>query len=45
MTEGIELFPKQDVLEDWQFGNAIRAPLGIHRAANLRDDEVTRTAI
>ena len=36
LTEGIELFPKQDVLEDWQFGNAIRAPLGIHRAANRR---------
>jgi len=36
LTEGIELFPKQDVLEDGQFGNAIRAPLGIHRAANRR---------
>lgn len=36
LTEGIELFPKQDVLEDGQFGNAIRAPLGLHRAANRR---------
>jgi len=36
LTEGIELFPKQDVLECGQFGNAIRAPLGIHRAANRR---------
>lgn len=36
LTEGIELFPRQDVLEDGQFGNAIRAPLGIHRAVNRR---------
>jgi hypothetical protein len=32
--DGIELFPKQDLVEDGQFGNAIRGPLGIHRAAN-----------
>jgi hypothetical protein len=35
-TEGIELFPKQDRVEAGQFGNAIRGPLGIHRAANRR---------
>jgi hypothetical protein len=35
-TEGIELFPKQDRIEAGQFGNAIRGPLGIHRAANRR---------
>ncbi len=34
--EGIELFPKQDSIEEGQFGNAIRAPLGVHRAANRR---------
>jgi hypothetical protein len=35
-TEGIELFPKQDFLEEGQFGNAIRGPLGVHRAAGRR---------
>jgi hypothetical protein len=35
-TEGIELFPKQDRIEEGRFGNAIRGPLGIHRAANRR---------
>lgn len=35
-ADGIELFPKQDQLEDGQFGNAIRAPLGVHRAVNRR---------
>jgi hypothetical protein len=34
--EGIELFPKQDALDYGQFGNAIRGPLGIHRAAKRR---------
>jgi hypothetical protein len=34
--DGIELFPKQDRLEDGQFGNAIRAPLGVHRAVGRR---------
>jgi hypothetical protein len=34
--EGIELFPKQDAVEEGQFGNAIRGPLGVHRAANRR---------
>jgi hypothetical protein len=33
-SDGIELFPKQDRIERTQFGNAIRAPLGIHRAVN-----------
>ena len=35
-TEGIELFPKQDRVPDGQFGNAIRGPLGVHRAAGKR---------
>ena len=35
-TDGIELFPKQDELEDGQFGNAIRGPLGVHRATDRR---------
>lgn len=34
--EGIELFPKQDSLRDGQFGNALRGPLGVHRAAGRR---------
>ena len=36
MTEGIEIFPKHDELRPGEFGNAIRAPLGIHRGANRR---------
>jgi TOTE conflict system primase-like protein len=32
--EGIEVFPKHDIIEPGSFGNAIRGPLGIHRAAN-----------
>jgi len=35
-ADGIELFPKQDSLEPNQFGNAIRGPLGIHRADGRR---------
>lgn len=35
-SDGIELFPKQDCVEEGQFGNAIRGPLGVHRAANKR---------
>ena len=31
-VDGIEIFPRQDELEADEFGNAIRAPLGIHRA-------------
>jgi hypothetical protein len=34
--EGIELFPKQDQLRAQEFGNALRAPLGIHRASGRR---------
>jgi len=35
-TDGIELFPKKDRIEPTQFGNAIRGPLGVHRAVNRR---------
>jgi hypothetical protein len=35
-SNGIELFPKQDRIDPAQFGNAIRGPLGIHRAVNRR---------
>jgi hypothetical protein len=31
LSEGIEIFPKQDELGPAAFGNAIRAPLGVHR--------------
>ena len=34
-VDGIEIFPRQDELGTDEFGNAIRAPLGIHRA-NVR---------
>lgn len=34
--EGIEVFPHQDHLEKGEYGNAIRAPLGVHRRTNLR---------
>jgi len=34
--DGIELFPKQDSIGEGQYGNAIRGPLGIHRAAGRR---------
>src|ERR1041384_1795824 len=33
LSEGIEIFPKQDELGPNEFGNAIRAPLGVHRGA------------
>jgi len=36
LAEGIEVFPRQDELRPDEFGNAIRAPLGIHRAAERR---------
>ena len=35
-AEGLEIFPKQDELKDGDFGNAIRGPLGIHRAIGAR---------
>jgi hypothetical protein len=33
LSEGIEIFPKQDELRAGEFGNALRAPLGVHRGA------------
>jgi len=36
LREGIEIFPKHDVIEPGGFGNAIRGPLGIHRSASRR---------
>jgi hypothetical protein len=35
-VDGLEIFPKQDRLEDGFFGNAIRGPLGVHRATSNR---------
>jgi hypothetical protein len=35
-AEGIEIFPRHDELKDGDFGNAIRGPLGIHRAISAR---------
>ncbi len=34
--EGVEVFPKQESLEVGQFGNGVRAPLGIHRKVKER---------
>lgn len=31
-VDGIEVFPRQDEIDSEEFGNAIRGPLGIHRA-------------
>ena len=36
LKEGIEVFPRQDRIDDGEYGNAIRAPLGVHRKTNLR---------
>lgn len=36
LADGIEVFPRQDVIPAKEFGNAIRAPLGIHRGAGKR---------
>jgi len=36
LAEGIEVFPRQDRLEADEYGNAIRGPLGIHRASGQR---------
>jgi hypothetical protein len=33
---GLEIFPRQNSLLPEEFGNAIRGPLGIHRASGLR---------
>jgi hypothetical protein len=35
-AEGIEVFPKHDEIQGGAFGNALRGPLGIHRAASRR---------
>jgi hypothetical protein len=36
LADGIEVFPKQDEVQADEFGNAIRGPLGIHRASGKR---------
>lgn len=36
LAEGIEVFPRQDQLAPKEFGNAIRGPLGVHRATGKR---------
>jgi len=36
LAEGIEVFPRQDQLGPDEFGNAIRGPLGVHRATVRR---------
>lgn len=36
LPEGIEVFPRQDEIPVTEFGNAIRAPLGIHRGVGKR---------
>jgi hypothetical protein len=34
--DGIEVFPRQDMIKEGEFGNAIRGPLGIHRGVGRR---------
>jgi hypothetical protein len=36
LADGIEVFPRQDRLAPDEYGNAIRAPLGVHRANGCR---------
>ncbi len=36
LREGIEVFPRQDKIKEGAYGNAIRAPLGVHRKSNRR---------
>jgi hypothetical protein len=36
LAEGIEVFPRQDRVEADEYGNAIRGPLGLHRASGRR---------
>jgi hypothetical protein len=36
LKTGIEVFPKQDRIEDGEYGNAIRAPMGVHRKTDCR---------
>ncbi len=35
-TDGLEIFPRHDEIGKDEFGNAIRGPIGIHRAAGRR---------
>jgi hypothetical protein len=35
-VEGLEIFPKQDRLEEGFIGNGLRGPLGVHRATSTR---------
>lgn len=36
LKQGVEVFPKQDEIKEGGYGNAIRAPLGVHRKSNHR---------
>jgi hypothetical protein len=36
LADGIEVFPKQDAVAAGEFGNAIRAPIGVHQGAKRR---------
>lgn len=36
LKEGIEVFPRQDEINEGAYGNAIRGPLGVHRKSNRR---------
>src|SRR6516225_5608375 len=36
LADGIEIFPRHNVIGEKQFGNAIRGPLGVHRGAGRR---------
>src|SRR6516162_7676347 len=36
LADGIEVFPRQDQIPAGEFGNAIRGPLGVHRAVGKR---------
>jgi hypothetical protein len=36
LQSGIEIFPRQDRIEEKQYGNSIRAPLGVHRKTERR---------
>jgi hypothetical protein len=36
LKDGVEVFPRQDRVEEGVYGNAIRAPLGVHRKTDLR---------
>jgi hypothetical protein len=36
LADGLEIFPKQDRVGIGEFGNALRAPIGVHQAAHRR---------